>query len=437
MVKTDNSGSQTVLYGTNGQENRRAAARFLLWRSLVSVLVVFLCSCGASRGQNGIQIPADLPWSKRIADSFVLRHPGAVTYDSLSPDQRWNYEQGLMLVALYEMSLHSGELKYAEFVHKNLDQYVNEDGSIRTYKRTDYNIDNIGPGRPLLWVYGMTRQEKFRYAADTLRQQLREHPRTSEGGFWHKKIYPYQMWLDGLFMAEPFYALYAKMFDEPAAYDDIANQFIWIANHTYDSKTGLYYHGWDESKQQRWAHPQTGCSPHFWGRALGWYMMAIVDVMEYLPADHPKRERIINIFKNLTESLLKFRDQKTGLWYQVIDQGERKGNYLEASASLMFAFSFAKGANNGYLQPQFLATAEETFNGVVHHLASIEGDGFVDLHYTCRGAGLGGNPYRDGSFEYYVNEPVRMNDMKGYGPFLRAAIEIEKGKAAQTARDSH
>jgi unsaturated rhamnogalacturonyl hydrolase len=400
----------------------------------VLIAVVVVPSCGG--GLATVKVSENAPWSTRIAESFMLRHPGAVTYDSGSPDQKWNYEQGLMLVALHRMSLHTGEQKYFDFVRKNLDQYVGENGVIRTYKLTDYNLDNVGPSRALLAVYQATRQERFRAAADTLRRQLREQPRTHEGGFWHKKIYPYQMWLDGLFMAEPFYARYALMFNESDAFDDIANQFIWVARHTRDPKTGLFYHAWDESRQQRWANPETGCSPNFWGRAMGWYVMALVDVLEVFPSNHPKRGALISILRDLSDAVLSFRDEKTHLWYQVVDQGRRLGNYLEASASCMFAYSFAKGANKGYLGREFLGAAEQTFQGVVKQHVTIDANGFVDLHGTCRGAGLGGNPYRDGSFEYYIGEPQRTNDMKGIGPFMLAAIELEKANASKTSSET-
>jgi unsaturated rhamnogalacturonyl hydrolase len=393
---------------------------------LTHIAAIVAISLGCVQGQETPQVPKDLPWSTRIAESFVQRHPGAVTYDSISPDKKWNYEQGLMLVALRQMALHSGEEKYFEFVKQNLDQYVEDDGTIRMYKLRDYNIDNIAPGRAVLWVYEATNQEKFRFAADTLRRQLREQPRTKEGGFWHKKIYPYQMWLDGLFMGAPFYALYAKTFNEQDAFDDIANQFIWIANHTRDPKTGLHYHAWDESREQRWANRQTGTSPHFWGRALGWYAMALVDVLDYFPADHPKRAEIIGILRQLADAVAKVQDSRTGLWYQVVDLPDREGNYLESSASLMFSYSFAKGVNNGHLDRRFLDIAQRAFNGIIKHKVTVDEQGFIDLHDVCRSAGLGGNPYRDGSFEYYMSEPTRLNDMKGYGPLLLAAIELEK-----------
>jgi unsaturated rhamnogalacturonyl hydrolase len=408
-------------------KGRSSAMRLFLAVLIITLVASFVC-CG---GEDSGKVPPGERWSVRIADSFLLRHPGAVTYDSGMPDQKWTYEQGLMLVALLQMSLHNGEQKYFDFVSKNLDQYVEENGTIRTYKRTDYNLDNVAPGRALLAVYQSTKQQKYRAAADSLRRQLREQPRTHEGGFWHKKIYPYQMWLDGLFMAEPFYALYAVLFDEPKAFDDIANQFIWIASHTRDPKTGLFYHGWDESRQQRWANPETGCSPSFWGRAMGWYAMGLVDVLDYFPADHPKRKELISILRGLSDALLRCRDEKTFLWYQVVDQGQREGNYLESSASCMFAYTFAKGANRGYLDKTFLEAAGQSLGGVTEHLVTINEDGFVDLHQTCKGSGLGGNPYRDGSYSYYVSELRRTNDMKGIGPFLLAAIEIERGMATK------
>ena len=377
---------------------------------------------------DSMAISLQWPWSQRIAESFVLRHPGAVTYDSLSPSEKWNYEQGLMLEALHQMWLFTKDQRYFDFIRRNIDQYVDESGNIKTYKYDDFNLDNVAVGRALLTLFETTENRKYKCAADTLRYQLKNQPRTHEGGFWHKQIYPYQMWLDGLFMAEPFYAWYAKKFNEPDAFSDIANQFIFVAKHTRDTKTGLLYHGWDESKQQRWANQGTGCSPNFWGRAMGWYVMAIVDVLDFLPKNHPRRHELISILRDVSAATLTFRDQKTHLWYQVMDQGARKGNYLEASASCMFTYAFAKGAHKGYLDKKYLAAAKESFQGIIKNLVSVDAKGFVDLLHTCQGAGLGNNPYRDGSYEYYISERQRTNDMKGYGPFLLAAIELEKTK---------
>jgi unsaturated rhamnogalacturonyl hydrolase len=382
----------------------------------------------ATNNVDSLSVSSQWPWSKRIAESFVLRHPGAVTYDSLSPSEKWNYEQGLMLEALHQMWLFTKDQRYFDFIRGNIDLYVDESGSIKTYKYDDFNIDNVAVGRALLTLFETTQNKKYKSAADTLRRQLKNQPRTNEGGFWHKKIYPYQMWLDGLFMGEPFYAWYAKQFNEPESFDDIINQFVYIAKHTRDLKTGLLYHAWDESKKQRWANPETGCSPHFWGRAIGWYVMAIVDVLDFLPKNHPRRHELVSILRAVAPALMKVQDKNTHLWYQVLDQGTREGNYLEASASSMFTYAFAKGARKGYLDRKYLAAAKESFQGIVKNLVSVDAKGFVDLLHTCQGAGLGGNPYRDGSYEYYISERQRTNDMKGYGPFLLAAIELEKGK---------
>jgi unsaturated rhamnogalacturonyl hydrolase len=372
-------------------------------------------------------IPSTWPWSRRIAESFVLRHPGSLTYDSISPNQRWNYEQGLMLVALRQMWLFTKDQRYFDFIKGNIDQYVDESGLIKTYKYDDFNLDNVAVGRALLTLYSSTGEKKYKIAADTLRKQLTNQPRTHEGGFWHKQIYPYQMWLDGLFMAEPFYAWYSVMTKDPAAFDDIVNQFVFIYKHTRDPRTGLLYHGWDESRQQRWADPKTGCSPHFWGRAIGWYEMALVDVLDYIPRNHPRRHELGAILRDVSAALLTFQDKRTHLWYQVLDQGTKSGNYLEASGSSMFAYAFAKGANNNLLDKKYRKAANVAFQGILKNLTTVDHNGFIDLLHTCQGAGLGGKPYRDGSYEYYIGEPQRINDMKGYGAFLLAAIEIERG----------
>lgn len=398
-------------------------------RRLVCVLPLLAClALARDPSAPGVRaIPgAALPWSARIGESFLRRHPDAVTYDSGSPNQRWNYEQGLMLTALWQLGEHTGDARYHDFVRRNLERYVKDDGSIATYVLTDYNLDNISPGRVLLALYRESGQEKFRRAADTLRRQLREQPRTKEGGFWHKKIYPHQMWLDGLFMAQPFAAAYAKTFEDARAFDDIVNQFVLVGRHTRDSATGLFYHGWDESRKERWADSATGRSPSLWARAMGWYIMALVDVLDVLPADHPGREQMLSILRGLAPALLRFRDPGTHLWYQVVDQGNREGNYLESSASAMFAYSFARGANRGYLPPEYRAAAESTFAGLTRGMVTLHPDGSVDLRGTCRSAGLGNTPYRDGSFAYYISEPQRVNDMKGLGPLLLAAIELEQ-----------
>ena len=405
------------------REHRRVFG-FLL--TLVSVLGSTEPASGQATAARQL-VSLEKLWSVRIADSFMRRHPDTISYAGDPKSGRWTYEQGLILEAFHQLWKATGDEKYFSYMKNNIDLYVAENGSIRTYEYHTFNIDNIATGRQLLTLYRKTKDPKYKFAADTLRKQLANHPRTNEGGFWHKKIYPYQMWLDGLYMAEPFYTEYATMFNDSAALDDIANQFIFIENHTRDAKTGLLYHGWDESRQQRWADSLTGRSPHFWSRAMGWYAMALVDVLDSFPQNHPKRREIVSILERLSTALLNVRDSKTGLWYQVIDQGTRAGNYLEASGSCMFVYAFAKGALKGYLDPKFFVVAAESFKGVLENLVTIEDGDMINLHHVCQVGGLGGNPYRNGSFEYYISEPQRTNDFKGVGPFILGALELEKG----------
>jgi unsaturated rhamnogalacturonyl hydrolase len=373
-------------------------------------------------------VRSDLPWSVRIAESFLARHPGAVTYDSATPDRRWNYEQGLMLQAFLRMEEKTRDERYSRFVRANIDQYVDGQGVIRTYDLSSYNLDNIAPGRALLELYRRTGERKYRAAADSLRRQLRDQPRTREGGFWHKKIYPYQMWLDGLYMAGPFYAEYAAQFGDSAAFDDVVNQFLWVEKHTRDRATGLLYHAWDASRQQRWSDSLTGRSPNVWSRAMGWYAMGLVDVLDALPPDHRGRKRLLRILGGLADALWRVRDARTSLWYQLTAKGGVKGNYLEASGSAMFAYAFARGANKGYLSIIYRERARRVFQGILENLVTVDPDGLVNLHRTVRVGGLGGSPYRDGSVAYYLSESLRTNDMKGVGPFLLAAIELEGGR---------
>ncbi len=403
--------------------------RTIIFRNLRDLLLVLGLTCSAMAGSFGQEAgpKAGLhgPWSGRIADSFLARHPGAVTYDSIFTQRTWNYEQGLMLVALERMWDHTRDNRYRDFVRENMDHFVGDDGSIATYWRTEYNLDNIGPGRVLLDLYAETKNVKYLRAADTLREQIREQPRTQEGGFWHKKIYPYQMWLDGLFMAEPFYARYAVSFGDTAAFADIVKQFRLVTLHTRDTRTGLLYHGYDESRSQRWADKQTGCSPTFWARSIGWYSMALVEVLDILPDTVQGRSDLLSMLRDVAAAVAKVQDPATGLWYQVINQPHRKGNYLEASASAMFSYVFARGAARGYLPQSYAKRAKKAFRGITTHLVAFSPEGFVDLLHTCKGAGLGGTPYRDGSYSYYIGEPQRMNDLKGLGSFLLAAIQIE------------
>ena len=363
--------------------------------------------------------------SEHVAETAMnsLWHDAAKNHSGAPA--KWTYEYGVVLEGLEGVWLNTGNGQYFKFIQEGIDNFVDVDGSIRTYNSGDYNLDNVLSGRSLLLLYKVTGQDKYRKAAALLRNQLDTQPRTSDGGFWHKKIYPSQMWLDGLYMAEPFYAEYAATFNEPTAFDDIAKQFVLMEKHSRDVKTGLLYHGWDESRQQRWADPATGHSPNFWGRAIGWYAMALVDTLDYFPRQHPKRAELLAILNRLASAVVKYQDPKTGLWFQVLDKGKEKGNYLEASGSSMFVYALAKGYRNGYLPRTSLIAAESGYKGLINRFIKSSTNGDTNLEGTVSVAGLGGNPYRDGSYEYYLSEKVVTNDPKGIAAFLMASNEMD------------
>lgn len=338
---------------------------------------------------------------------------------------QWHYEYGLVDKAIERVWQNTGDPRYYDYIFKDIAPLITAEGNILTYQPTEFNLDQVYPGRLLFMLYNTTGEERFRKALDLLRHQLFWQPRTRAGGFWHKLIYPHQMWLDGLYMASIFYAEYSRAFDQPAGFADVVHQIVLLESRTRDPRTGLLYHGWDESRLQRWAHPQTGCSPHFWGRAVGWYLMAIVEILEVLPADHPGREPVLAVLGRLAEALRRVQDERSGVWYQVLDQGSREGNYLEASVSCMAVYAFARAAHLGYLPADYLAAARRGFDGILDRFITANDDGTINLERVCAVAGLGGNPYRDGSYSYYVNERIRANDYKGVGPFILAALELE------------
>jgi unsaturated rhamnogalacturonyl hydrolase len=357
-------------------------------------------------------------WSVRTAESVMRRHPVV--------HEEWDYTAGLVLLAMERVAERTRDARFVEYVRRNMDRAVQPDGMIRTYELEEFNLDQINQGRLLFPLYERTRDERYRKALDLLREQLRRQPRTKEGGFWHKNIYPHQMWLDGLYMAGPFYAQYGRAFGEAAAFDDVARQFLLVARHTRDPETGLMYHGWDESRSQVWADKETGRSPHFWGRAVGWYLMAIADVLDFLPDAHKDRGAILRIFTDLADAVARVQDPVTGLWYQILDQPSRAGNYLESSASSMFIYAFAKGASRGWLDARYRAVAERGFDGLIEHMVSVDATGLVSLNRIVQVGGLGGKQQRDGSFRYYISEPVVSNDHKGVGAFILAAIALDR-----------
>jgi unsaturated rhamnogalacturonyl hydrolase len=360
----------------------------------------------------------------QFANSEMARFPKAWQLDH-GRRLYFGYSQGLGCLAMLKVWKQSGERKYFDYVKDWADTIIQDNGDILLYHVETYNIDYINPGKVLFDVYKKTRDEKYKLAMDNLVVQLKHHPRTLEGAFWHKLIYQHQIWLDGLYMGAPFLAQYGKIFNQPELIDDAINQYLICASHTYDKATGLYYHGWDESRKQRWANKETGQSPSFWGRSIGWWFMGLVDVLDYIPEDHPQRPKIISMVKGLAETLPNYQD-RTGLWYQVVDQGNREGNYLEASASSMYMYAIAKAVNKGYIDKKYRKVAEKAYEGLMKNLIVHNSDGTLTLTNCCAVAGLGGNPYRDGSYDYYIHERIRNNDAKATGPFIMGCLELGK-----------
>lgn len=362
------------------------------------------------------------PYSQQMAATAMKLWPDS--FSNKGQPARWSYDQGVILKGIEGIWYATGEGKWFTYIQKSMDHFVQEDGSIKGYKSEDFNIDNVNNGKALLLLYQVTQKEKYYKAVNLLRNQLLNHPRTSEGSFWHKKVYPFQVWLDGLYMAQPFYAEYAKVMGEDTIFNDIARQFVLIEKHARDKKTGLLYHGWDESRDQQWADKKTGLSPNVWARALGWYGMAMVDALDHFPKTHPGREQIIEILKRFAVAVSKVQDAKTGLWYDVVNLPREPKNYFEASASCMLVYTLAKGVRLGYLPSTFLKNAKKGYDGIIKIFIKKE-DGQLNLHGTVSVSGLGGKPYRDGSFAYYMSEPVVVNDAKGVGAFINASVEME------------
>ena len=302
---------------------------------------------------------------------------------------------------------------------------IDSDGSIKTYRKGEYNLDQINAGRALFPLYDRSGEERFIRAASLLREQLETQPRCRCGVYWHKEIYPWQIWLDGLYMEGPFNMEWAVRHGDKTEMDDVVSQIKTTYGTMKDSSTGLLYHCYDESRGMKWSDDKTGLSPHFWSRSIGWFLMASIDVLDYLPKDHEGREDIIRIIKALSSAVLVFQDE-SGMWYQVTDEGGREGNYLETSGSAMFSYSFFKGARLGYLDKSFVEPARKALEGMKERYLSEDESGELHLGGICSVAGLGGNPYRDGTFRYYISEKVVQDDFKGVGPFILACTEAEQ-----------
>jgi len=399
-------------------------------------LVWLMLLAGMVGGSVSIAHGQERPWSQRAANAAIERWPDG-RFVPAGQHWVWNYELGTLLRGMDAVWFNTADARYYKYIKSSVDQFVGVDGSIPTFNAEENQLDSILLGRQLLLLYGVTRDPRYAKAATLLYQQLMHQPRTASGGFWHKQRYPNQMWLDGLYMAEPFYAEYAATFHHPEAFSDITHQFVLIDEHTRDEKTGLLYHGWDESKKERWADKETGHSPELWARAMGWAMMALVDTISYYPEQDAGRKVLMAELDRDAAAVARYQDGETGLWYQVMDKAGAKGNYLESSASCMFVYALAKGVRLGYLPQSYLANAERGYKGIIGHFIQTgqpgQGDS-VSLTGTVKVGGLGGDPYRDGSYAYYIGEKVVTDDPKGVGAFLLASTEMENAKSAKLGR---
>ena len=371
-----------------------------------------------------------LSWAKRLADSELARKTLDYRADGWDPNRKrkpkFEYDiVGLQPLAYDELAKVAPDPKYASVMEKVTGSYVTDKGEIREYEEKEYNLDAVNPGRNLLALYERTKQEKYKKAVDILRRQLAKQPRTTEGAFWHKKKYPSQLWLDGVYMGFPFLVQYSAMFEQGKSYDEVVNEFVLTRKHLRNPETGLYFHAWDETKKQEWADPKTGQSKFYWGRGLGWFAMAVLDVLDVIPvSDAKRRQPLLDIVKELAPALKKYQDPATGTWWQIMDRPDAPGNYRESTSSAMFAYFFAKATRKGYLDASYKDVATASFDGLVKEFVTVHADGKISMTNQCLVGGLGFG--RDGSYKYYMSEPVAENDPKGNGPFILAGVELYK-----------
>ena len=387
--------------------------------TLILLLTVFACNF---RAQDHKSIPADAKWSVRMANSVLARSDSLIYYVDHNP--KWAYDVAFLGLAVDKLG--NTNARYSKYMEDWVNYFVRADGSVVDYKISEYNLDRIFPGRNVITLNKRHPDNRYRIVLDNFIKQLETHPRTKEGGYWHKNIYPSQMWLDGIFMASTFMAEYAREYNSPEWFDIACAQTKLIYEKTVDVRSGLLMHAWDESHSQKWCDPLTGKSHYPWSRSMGWYILAIEDILEYLPLDHPDRPVLISILQKTCDALVKVRDQKSGLWFQVLNMGGRPGNYIEGSGSAMYVYAFAKGVHKGYLDKKYFRIAESGFDSIVKELITVDEKGMLTMRNICGGCGLGGNPYRDGSYDYYINEKRIDNDPKGVAPFILGAIELDR-----------
>lgn len=384
-------------------------------------------------------------YSEWMTYSEMQRTPQSYLLD-FSTKPKWSYVMGIELEAMLDVYLSYGDSRIMAYCQQYTDTMIDSQGNIKGYKLEDYNLDNIRTGHFVARLYQQKPEEKNRLAMQTMMRQLQHQPRTEEDGvFWHKAIYSYQVWLDGIFMGLPYYTLAASILQKPrqarSVYDDAVNQVTTTYRRTLDLQTGLNRHAWDETHEMFWANPATGLSQHCWGRAQGWYTMALIELLDVLPTNYKRRKEVVELLQKDLDAILQWQDAESGVWYQVMDAPEREGNYLESTCSSMFAYALLKAARKGYVGERYREAGERAYQGILQHFIRVNEDGTLSLTHCCAVAGLGPgisdkvlkaapkvkeNKRRDGSYEYYLSEPVRDNDAKGVGPFIWASLEMEQ-----------
>ncbi|MEO7975906.1 glycoside hydrolase family 88 protein [Flavobacterium sp.] len=391
---------------------------------LVIILLLFSGKTIAQDNQNKYVIPNDSKWSERTALTILNNYPKAWQIDS-NEKPKWDYKMGFLLFSFEKLYQKTNDAKYLNYIKQYADEFIDDSGNIAKYEVKEYNIDYINPGKVLFNLYEITKEEKYRKALLQLRNQLENQPRTASGGFWHKQIYPNQMWIDGLYMAEPFYTQYTVTYENGKSLNDIARQFELAHDNMIDKTTGLIYQCWDESKEIGWSNKETGTSPTIWGRGNGWYMMALIEVLDYFPKSHPKYKVLVKYLNEISKNIIRHADV-SGLWYQVADKPALKGNYLEPSASAMIIYAFAKGASKGYLSSKYKKSAQKSFISFTKQFVRLNEKGEVNILNVSPSVGLGGKPFRDGTNEYYITGKTKDNGSPALAAFILSAIELNK-----------
>ena len=378
-------------------------------------------------------------YSEWLTHSEMKRVPHSYLLD-FSKKPKWSYVMGIEMEGMLDTyeAYKEGNESILEYLKEYPQTMIDEKGNITGYKYEDFNLDNVRTAKFILRMHSIAPTKGTEKALKTLFKQLVNQPRTKEGVYWHKAIYANQVWLDGIFMGLPFYCNYAVQTMKPKKAEkylnDAVDQMVKTDYRTYDEKTQLWKHAWDETHQQFWANKEDGKSQHCWARALGWYVMAMTECLDAMPENYARRQEVIDLLNKAMKSVVKYQDKKTGVWYDVLDVKSDK-NYLESTASSMFAYVLLKGYRKGYLSEEYLKAGVKAYNGILKQFIKVNADKTISLTRCCAVSGLGPGPgpyvkkpnyKRDGSFEYYMSEPIRDNDAKGVGPFIWASLEMEQ-----------